>query len=56
VRGDLTRLTVRVLVISNDDANGVEELAVWALTVLRDVPHPDHLAVRLDGDDPLGRR
>jgi mRNA interferase MazF len=43
----------RVLVISNDEYNGVEELAVWALTVVRDVPHPNHLAVRLDGDDPL---
>lgn len=44
----------RVLVISNDEYNGVEELAVWALTVVRDVPHPNHLAVRLGGDDPLG--
>lgn len=43
----------RVLVISNDEYNGVDELAVWALTVVRDVPHPNHLAVRLGGDDPL---
>jgi mRNA-degrading endonuclease toxin of MazEF toxin-antitoxin module len=43
----------RVLVISNDEYNGVEELAVWALAVVRDVPHPNHLAVRLDRDDPL---
>jgi mRNA interferase MazF len=43
----------RVLVISNDEYNGVEELAVWALTVVRDVPHPNHLAVRLGTDDPL---
>jgi mRNA interferase MazF len=43
----------RVLVISNDEYNGVEELAVWALAVVRDVPHPNHLAVRLGGDDPL---
>jgi mRNA interferase MazF len=43
----------RVLVISNDEYNGIEELAVWALTVVRDVPHPNHLAVRLSGDDPL---
>jgi mRNA interferase MazF len=41
------------LVISNDEYNGVEELAIWALTVVRDVPHPNHLAVLLDGDDPL---
>ena len=44
----------RVLVISNDEYNAVEELAVWALTVVRDVPHPNHLAVRLAADDPLG--
>jgi mRNA interferase MazF len=43
----------RVLVISNDEYNAVEELAVWALTVVRDVPHPNHLAVRLGPDDPL---
>ncbi|MEO3746833.1 type II toxin-antitoxin system PemK/MazF family toxin [Plantactinospora sp. B5E13] len=43
----------RVLVISNDEYNSVEELAIWALTVVRDVPHPNHLAVRLDDDDPL---
>jgi mRNA interferase MazF len=44
----------RVLVISNDEYNGVDELAVWALTVVREVPHPNHLAVRLSDDDPLG--
>jgi mRNA interferase MazF len=43
----------RVLVISNDEYNGVEKLAVWALAVVCDVPHPNHLAVRLGGDDPL---
>lgn len=43
----------RVLVISNDEYNSVDELAVWALTVVRDVPHPNHLAVRLGHDDPL---
>jgi mRNA interferase MazF len=43
----------RVLVISNDEYNDVEELAAWALTVVREVPHPNHLAVRLDRDDPL---
>jgi mRNA-degrading endonuclease toxin of MazEF toxin-antitoxin module len=43
----------RVLVISNDEYNAVEELAVWALAVVRDVPHPNHLAVRLSDDDPL---
>lgn len=30
----------RVLVISNDEYNSVEELAIWALTVVREVPHP----------------
>jgi mRNA interferase MazF len=43
----------RVLVISNDEYNSVEELAVWALAVVRDVPHPNHLAVRLEEHDPL---
>lgn len=43
----------RVLVISNDEYNSVDELAVWALTVVRAVPHPNQLAVRLDTDDPL---
>jgi mRNA-degrading endonuclease toxin of MazEF toxin-antitoxin module len=43
-----------VLVGSNDEYNGVEELAVWALTVVRDVPHPNRLAVRLGREDPLG--
>jgi mRNA interferase MazF len=27
---------------------------VWAFTVVRDVPHPNHLAVRLGREDPLG--
>jgi mRNA-degrading endonuclease toxin of MazEF toxin-antitoxin module len=43
----------RVLVISNDEYNGVEELAVWALVVAREVPHPNQLAVRLGPGDPL---
>jgi len=43
----------RVLVISNDEYNAVEELAIWALAVVREVPHPNHLAVRLGEDDPL---
>jgi mRNA-degrading endonuclease toxin of MazEF toxin-antitoxin module len=43
----------RILVISNDEYNSVEELAIWALTVVRDVPHPNHLAVRLSEADPL---
>lgn len=43
----------RVLVISNDEYNSVEELAMWALTVVRDVPHPNHLAVPLGEGDPL---
>ena len=43
----------RVLVISNDEYNRVDELAAWALAVVREVPHPTHLAVRLGGDDPL---
>lgn len=43
----------RVLVISNDEYNEVEELAIWALTVVRDVPHANHLTVRLGTGDPL---
>lgn len=43
----------RVLVISNDEYNSIEDLAVWALTVVRDAPHPNHLTVRLGGADPL---
>jgi len=30
----------RVLVISNDEYNRVDELAVWALAVVRAAPHP----------------
>lgn len=43
----------RILVISNDEYNSVDELAIWALTVVRDVPHPNHLAVHLADADPL---
>lgn len=43
----------RVLVISNDEYNNVEELAIWALVVSRDVPHPNQLAVQLAAGDPL---
>jgi mRNA interferase MazF len=43
----------RVLVISNDEYNSVDELAIWALTVARDVPHPNQLAVPLTAADPL---
>jgi mRNA interferase MazF len=43
----------RVLVISNDEYNGVQELAIWALVVTRDVPHPNQLVVRLGSADPL---
>jgi mRNA interferase MazF len=43
----------RVLVISNDEYNGVDELAIWALTVVREVPHHNRLAVRLAEADPL---
>jgi mRNA interferase MazF len=43
----------RVLVISNDEYNGVGELAIWALVVARDVPYPNQLAVRLGTGDPL---
>ena len=43
----------RVLVISNDEYNSVEELAIWGLTVAREVPHPNQLAVRLGDADPL---
>jgi mRNA-degrading endonuclease toxin of MazEF toxin-antitoxin module len=44
----------RVLIISNDEYNGVEELAIWALVVARDVPQANQLAVRLTDEDPLG--
>jgi mRNA interferase MazF len=43
----------RVLIISNDEYNDVDELVVWALVVTRDVPHPNQLAVRLSAEDPL---
>jgi mRNA interferase MazF len=43
----------RVLIISNDEYNGIEELAIWGLVVARDVPHPNQLAVRLGSGDPL---
>ena len=43
----------RVLVISNDEYNSVEQLAIWALTIVREVPHPNQLAVRLTEADPL---
>jgi mRNA-degrading endonuclease toxin of MazEF toxin-antitoxin module len=43
----------RVLIISNDEYNAVPELAIWALTVVREAPHPNHLAVRLAPRDPL---
>lgn len=43
----------RALIISNDEYNSVEELAIWALTVVREVPHPNHLAIRLGQEDPL---
>ncbi len=43
----------RVLVISNDEYNSIDELAIWALTIVRDVPHPNQLAVRLTEADPL---
>lgn len=43
----------RVLVISNDEYNTVDELAIWTLTIAREVPHPNQLAVRLSQADPL---
>lgn len=43
----------RVLVISNDEYNAVDELAIWALTIVRDTPHPNHLVVPLTEEDPL---
>jgi mRNA interferase MazF len=43
----------RVLVISNNEFNAVDELAIWALTIVREAPHPNHLAVRLGQGDPL---
>ena len=46
----------RVLVISNDDYNSVNELAVWALTVVRDAPHPNHLVVQLGQSRPSAWR
>lgn len=42
-----------MLIISNDEYNSVEELAVWALAIVSDVPHPTHLAVQLRDGDPL---
>jgi mRNA interferase MazF len=42
-----------VLIISNDEYNDVEELAIGALVIARDVPHPNQLAVRLSTEDPL---
>jgi mRNA interferase MazF len=43
----------RVLIISNDEYNSIDELAIWALAVVRDTPHPNHLSVRLGDADPL---
>jgi mRNA interferase MazF len=43
----------RVLIVSNDEYNAVEELAIWALVLSRDVPHPNQLAVRMGAEDPL---
>jgi mRNA-degrading endonuclease toxin of MazEF toxin-antitoxin module len=43
----------RVLVISNDEYNSVDELAIWALAVVREVPHANQLTVRLGAADPL---
>jgi mRNA interferase MazF len=43
----------RVLIISNDEFNEIAELAVWGLAVVREAPHPNHLAVRLGPGDPL---
>ena len=42
-----------MLIISNDEYNAVAELAIWALTVVREASHPNHLAVRLGPGDPL---
>jgi len=42
-----------VLVISNDEYNEVQELAIWALVIARDVPRPNQLAVGLRAGDPL---
>ncbi len=42
-----------MLIISNDEYNSVDELAIWALVITRDVPHPNQLAVRMSSDDPL---
>lgn len=42
-----------MLIISNDEYNDVDELAIWALVVARDAPHPNQLAIRLGAEDPL---
>ena len=39
--------------ISNDEYNSIDELAIWALAIVREVPHPNQLAVRLTEADPL---
>lgn len=43
----------RVLVISNDEYNDVGAMALWTMAVVREVPHPNQLAVRLGTEDPL---
>ena len=43
----------RVLVVSNDEYNAMDQLAIWAITVVREAPHPNQLFVRLAEADPL---
>ena len=42
-----------MLIISNDEYNAVVELAIWAIAVVPELAHPNHLAVRLTQADPL---
>jgi mRNA interferase MazF len=43
----------RALIVSNDEYNSVERVAIWALTVVRGVDRADDLTIRLGPDDPL---
>jgi mRNA interferase MazF len=50
VRGDNL---YRALIVSNDEYNLADDVAIWALTVVRDVARPNGLTIRLRPDDPL---
>jgi mRNA-degrading endonuclease toxin of MazEF toxin-antitoxin module len=43
----------RALIVSNDEYNLVDDVAIWALTVVQDVARPSGLTIRLRPDDPL---